>query len=176
MSQADVTAIQEDYLETILVLQSENGTARLTSMARHLGLSKSTVSTTLQILRKHGLVVYEPYKTIALTASGTKIARQVLRRHQALRRFLVDVLLVDEEMADETACKIEHCVPKQVLDRIVAFTEFVEECPHSEKGWLDGFGFYCTTGALKECDHCNKERSRVPAASKGEGKPRRTKS
>jgi DtxR family Mn-dependent transcriptional regulator len=154
LTDSGVTEIQEDYLEAILVLEEENRVARLTDIARHLRLSKSTVSTTLGILKKHGFVVHEPYKPIALTPSGRRIARRILRRHEALRTFLVEVLLLDEKTADETACKMEHGIPRSAVERLVQFTEFVQECPHRDKAWLKGFGFYCVDGQRESCDRC----------------------
>jgi DtxR family Mn-dependent transcriptional regulator len=61
---------------------------------------------------------------------------------------------MDENLADETACKMEHGLSHEALDRIIKFTEFVERCPHSDKGWLKGFGFFCKNGTLEKCNHC----------------------
>jgi DtxR family Mn-dependent transcriptional regulator len=151
MAKLGVSDVQEDYLEAILFIQSERSVARLTEIAHRLRLSKSTVSTTLKLLRKRGLVIYEPYRHIELTKAGARIARQVARRHLALRKFLIEVLLLDEKLADETACKMEHGISRQVIERFIKFTEFVQRCPYSVKEWLGGFGFHCREGA---CEHC----------------------
>ncbi len=156
MSKRSVTEIQEDYLEAILVLQKRVGAARLSAIARHLNLHKSTVSTTLQLLKKQGLVIYEPYQLIALTPVGSKIAKQIYKRHIALRKFLMEVLLLDEKTADETACKMEHGLSAQVIDRFVKFTEFVDECPYSDKVWLNEFGYFCKDKPRGRCEHCKR--------------------
>jgi len=161
VSKPTVTETQEDYLEAILILQEESGAARLSSIANHLNLHKSTVATTLQLLRKQGFVIYEPYKLITLTPTGARIARQIYRRHKALRKFLMEVLLLDEGTADETACKMEHGLSSRVIDRFVKFTEFVDECPYSDKVWLNDFGYFCTAGKHEECEHCSRAEHKI---------------
>lgn len=156
MIKTNISSIQEDYLEAILILQNKFGLARLTDISQHLGLCKSTVSTTLQLLKRQKLVLYEPYRKIDLTSKGVRIARQILKRHKALRSFLIKVLLLDEKLADETACKMEHGLSSEALERFVKFTEFVEKCPYSDKSWLNGFGYFCTSGCFEKCDQCQK--------------------
>jgi len=151
----EVTYSQEDYLEAIYFLENEQGAARVTDIAWKLKLSKSAVSTTLHLLRQRGFVNYAPYKLITLTKTGRKAARKVARRHMALKRFLKEILLLDDQLADETACKMEHGISKQVITRISKFIEFVERCPRSGSKWLEGFGFYCQEGDESLCAHCS---------------------
>ena len=63
-----------------------------------------------------------------------------------LRSFLTDVLNVDDEIADDEACKMEHAVSTPTLDRFIAFMEFVQSCPRAGTTWLDRFEKYTEQG------------------------------
>jgi DNA-binding MarR family transcriptional regulator len=56
MTQSKITGIHEDYLETIYLLETERGTARVTDIARNLTRGKSAVTMALKRLRARGLV------------------------------------------------------------------------------------------------------------------------
>ena len=75
-----LSATQEDYVETIFRLAEENRVARVKDIAAHLGVHKSTVTGALRSLSEMGLVNYEPYGYITLTAVGEQRARHPRRR------------------------------------------------------------------------------------------------
>ena len=88
------------------------------------------------------------------------VAAEIVRRHSALERFLVNVLGIDEKEADEAACKMEHAVPKPIIDRLVKYSEYVEKCPKGGVSWESGFGYYCKQGCTTEdCQRCTAEDS-----------------
>jgi DtxR family transcriptional regulator, Mn-dependent transcriptional regulator len=146
----------EDYLETIFILIRENTVARSKDIARRLKVNRSSVTGALQNLKKHGLVNYEPYGFVTLTRSGTEVASRVLRRHEALRDFMVKVLSIDEAEADKAACHMEHGISSKVVDRFVEFAEFVESCPRAGSKWVHGFGYQCGEAAIdgEKCERC----------------------
>ena len=160
-SEQGLTESLEDYLETILLLTREHTVARSRDIAARLGVQRSSVTGALRALSDRKLINYEPYGYVTLTAAGTRQAEQVRRRHEVLRDFLVKVLSVDEAEADATACRMEHAVSKTVVDRLVAFAEFVETCPDAGAEWVRGFGYRCAKGhdrnhaACKRCDRMN---------------------
>ena len=97
----------EDYLETILMLCKENGTARSVDIAAHLGVTKPSVSFAMKKLRENGYILMGDDNRITLTDAGEAIANRVLERHDLLCRLLIR-LGVSEETARQDACKIEH--------------------------------------------------------------------
>jgi DtxR family Mn-dependent transcriptional regulator len=107
-------------------------------------------------LRERGLVNYEPYGFVTLTQEGTEIAKKVLRRHEALRDFFVNVLSIDAAEADEAACRMEHGISKTIVDRLVDFGEFVETCPRAGAKWVHGFGYRCeeASHSTENCERC----------------------
>lgn len=151
----DVTASMEDYLEAIYHISQEHSVARAKQIAGRMDVAMSSVTGALKHLAEHGLVNYDPYEYITLTKKGHKIASDVVRRHRAIKSFLVNVLSVDEPLAEEAACKMEHAITGEVLDRLVCFAKFVEHCPRAGKDWLEDFDRYCEQGADEEaCVTC----------------------
>lgn len=122
-----LSASLEDYLEAILIICQEQGEARSKDIIEHLDVSGPSVTEALQLLRKKELVNYFPYEAITLTDKGEEIARDVLYRHETLRDFFIEVLGVDEIMADEGACRMEHAASREIIDRMVKYTHYLRE-------------------------------------------------
>lgn len=113
----------EDYLETILELSEVETSVRVTDIAIKLNVAKASVSQAVNNLAQLGFVEQERYGPILLTEKGHKQARKIQRRHQVLRRFLIDVLNVEPEVAEKDACLIEHVISSMTMDRLCEFLE-----------------------------------------------------
>lgn len=146
----------ENYLEAIFILVREHAVARSKDISERLKVNRSSVTGMLQTLRDRGLVNYERYGFVTLTQAGEKIASRVVRRHEALRDFMVNVLSVNEAEADEAACHMEHGVSKHVVDRFIEFAEFVHACPRAGARWVRGFGYRCEESSVspQNCELC----------------------
>ncbi len=155
----------EDYLETIYLLVDANTVARSRDIAARLKVNRSSVTGALQALAERGLVNYEPYGYVTLTADGEAIAKKVLYRHQVLRDFMIKVLSIDPATADDTACRMEHAVPKLVVDRLVAFAEFVENCPDAGAEWVRDFGYRCAKAHGQPAAACKRCRAKTTPAA-----------
>lgn len=107
----------EDYLETMLILQESRGYIRSIDIARHLGVSKPSVSYAAKNLRENGYITMEPDGLISLTEKGSAIAEKMYRRHKMLTEFLIH-LGVDPIVAEEDACKIEHDLSEESFEAI----------------------------------------------------------
>ncbi len=107
----------ENYLETILVLSQKRPVVRSVDIAEELGFKKSSVSVAMKNLREknHITVTREGY--IYLTESGKEIADMIYERHQLLSSWLVS-LGVDESIAAEDACRMEHILSQESYDAI----------------------------------------------------------
>ncbi|HUX12304.1 MAG TPA: metal-dependent transcriptional regulator [Spirochaetia bacterium] len=124
---AHLSASQEDYLEAIYHISERKQAARAKDISTRLGVNNSSVTGALHALAQKGLVNYEPYDIVTLTDQGYAAAQQVVRRHEVLREFLVQVLDVAPEEAEESACKLEHAVSDTVLEKLVRFMADVPE-------------------------------------------------
>ncbi len=113
----------EDYIEAILLFEEEDGDARVTKISKKLNVSKPSVTEALQTLKDKNIVHYNPYKPITLTKKGKNLAIKVKERHQKLYTFLVDVLKVEKEKAETQACRMEHILEKDVINKFCSLAE-----------------------------------------------------
>lgn len=150
-----LSASLEDYLEAIFHIVREKKAARAKDISRLLKVTSSSVTGALHSLADKGLINYSPYDVITLTDEGHSLAEDVVRRHEALRDFFVKVLLVEPAEADDAACKMEHVIPSNILERFIQFIDFVDVCPRGGAEWVKGFGYKCKHGEqLDECERC----------------------
>ncbi|NMB46038.1 MAG: metal-dependent transcriptional regulator [Firmicutes bacterium] len=113
----------EDYLEAVLKLADAANGVRTTDIATELGVSKASVNQAIGLLSERGLVTQERYGPVYLTSSGRLRAHAIYRRHQAIKAFLITILGVDENTAEEDACSIEHVISKETMARMVEYME-----------------------------------------------------
>ncbi|MDD5070134.1 MAG: metal-dependent transcriptional regulator [Candidatus Omnitrophica bacterium] len=119
-----VTPIMEDYLEVIGQLLEDDGQARVSQISKKLGVSKPTVSETLGKLKKLNLIKKSPYSQVELTERGREIAIQTQSKHDVLIAFLKDVLAVNQQIAESEACRIEHNLSRQTVEKLTKFINF----------------------------------------------------
>ena len=82
----------EDYLKQILQLQLQ-GNGHLVPMGRlaeSMAVVPGTATSMVKKLAKSGLVKYEAYAGVRLTAKGKRLALLVLRRHRLVETLLVN--------------------------------------------------------------------------------------
>ena len=109
----------EDYLETILKLQREKGQVRSIDIVTEMHFSKPSVSVAMKKLRESGHVCMDESGLLTLTEEGQAIAQRIYERHQVLTQMLV-ALGVENEIATEEACKIEHDISDSTFEKIKA--------------------------------------------------------
>ena len=107
----------EDYLEAMLMLREKHGYVRSIDVAEQLGVTKPSVSYATKRLRENGYITMDREGLISLTDTGMEIAARMYERHKLLTRFLIR-LGVDEQIAREDACKIEHDVSQESFEAI----------------------------------------------------------
>ncbi len=152
---AGLSESQGDYVETIFHLVRANRVARVKDIAERMGVQMSSVTGALKALVDRNLINYQPYSLVTLTPAGEVAALELVRRHEALSKFLTQVLSVDPAAAGENACHMEHAIEPQVLDRLVEFLRFLENCPRAGACWKRGANHECQHGAdAEECRRC----------------------
>ncbi len=149
----DLSASLEDYIEAIYHIIAEKLVARSKEIAARLDVSRASVTEALRALSKKELINYAPYEAITLTEKGKEVAEDVIFRHEALKRFFIEVLAIEQSVAEEGACKIEHTAPPEIIQRMINFTEFMQVCPRGGEVMIKGFADYCDRG--KTSDSCN---------------------
>ena len=110
----------ENYLETIFMLKKKNGHVRSIDVANELGVTKPSVSVAMKNFREEGYIVVDEDGRISLTDKGKEIAERVYERHDIIAEALM-YLGVEEKVAYEDSCKIEHDISQQSFEKIKEF-------------------------------------------------------
>ena len=149
-AQREQTASMEDYLEAVAMLRGKGKVVRVSQISRKLKVKMPSVTSALKKLSEQGLVEHEKYGHIKLTLEGNKVAEEVLRRHEALTRFLTEALGIDQETAEEDACKIEHVISPLSMERLAKFVEFIGACPLGRTNFPSRYEYYLEHGELPQ--------------------------
>lgn len=112
----------EMYLETILILKNKNNVVRSIDIATSMNFSKPSVSRAMKILKEAHLIVVDSKGYIDFTEEGRQIAEGVYERHQTLTSFLMKIG-VNQEQAEDDACRIEHIISEEAYQKICQFME-----------------------------------------------------
>jgi Mn-dependent DtxR family transcriptional regulator len=118
----------EDYLERILELINSKGYARVVDIATSLNISQASVSNMIQRLDGEGLLKYEKYRGLVLTAAGETLARNIARRHELLTDFLT-LLRLDKHVIHHDVEGMEHHISPPTLRAIEALTAQLKRRP-----------------------------------------------
>ena len=129
MDTKDLTSGLEDYIEAIYIAESNNQRLKGAELARMLNISRASVSEALSKLVSKGLINYESYGPVTLTPKGSHEAKKIYSKHNTLKFFFESVLSISPDEAGENACKIEHIISQNILDRIREFTAYCEKHP-----------------------------------------------
>lgn len=164
----------EDYLEVIFSLESLNSEARAKDIADAMGVQRASVTNALQKLSQRGLINYQPYSSVTLTPEGFRTATRIVHRHKVLYDFLHTFLQIRPEVAEDTACKLEHHIDDESLETLTKFARFIMTCPRTGKDWLEAFTRSCNErGTCTSCPECIKScLERLDDKCPGSSEPR----
>lgn len=107
----------EDYLEAILFINEKKGFARSIDIAKHLGLTKPSVSVAVKNLKNEGYIDVDEKGNLILLPKGEEIAKKTYDRHVTIRDLLIS-LGVDPETAAKDACRMEHAISDESFNAI----------------------------------------------------------
>lgn len=107
----------EDYLETILILSNRKQRVRSIDIVNEMNFSKPSVSIAMKHLREKEQIVMDKDGYITLTETGLDIAKRIYERHLLISKVLMGVG-VEETVALEEACRIEHDISQDTFDKI----------------------------------------------------------
>ena len=119
----EMTIAMQNYLELIYELSLDGKKARVSDIAKQLGVSKPSVNNAVVVLAKNGYVDYEKYADIKLTNKGRKTAEFICSKHQTIKQLFIEVLNIDEKIADTDACLIEHVISDESIKAMQVFME-----------------------------------------------------
>jgi len=123
----------QDYLKGLYALGEGAGRGEpvtTTAIAGHLGVSAASATNMLKKLDSLGLVDHVRYRGVELTASGRKIALEVLRHHRLLETYLAEALGVPWDQVHAEAEVLEHHLSEELEERISALLGHPTADPH----------------------------------------------
>ncbi|HEX5132878.1 MAG TPA: metal-dependent transcriptional regulator [Candidatus Krumholzibacteria bacterium] len=118
----------EMYLKTVLLLERNRGTVRVSDIARERGVSAASVTEAITTLQERGFILHRAYRGVRLSAEGRRTAERIEERYRVLSHFLTDVLGVNAAIGARDACEIEHVASPETIDRLDAFLQYMQHC------------------------------------------------
>src|SRR3954447_7924627 len=123
----------EDYAKAIFSLQDEaRGVVTMTAIAERLGVTVASASGMVRRLHEHGLVEHQPYRGVALTGDGRRVALRVLRHHRLLETYLAESLGVPWDRVHDEAEVLEHALSDDLEALIAAKLGHPTHDPHGD--------------------------------------------
>src|SRR5215208_5666223 len=126
----------ENYLKAIfqaqLHLPRKADLVPMGQLAAALSVVPGTATTMVKALAESGLVKYEPYAGVRLTASGERLAAMVVRRHRLIELFLVEVMGMSWTEVHDEAEHLEHAVSDRLIERIDEMLGHPDADPHGD--------------------------------------------
>ncbi len=101
-------------------------------LAAALTVAPGTATTMVKALHESGLVEYEPYAGVRLSAAGDKLAALVLRRHRLIEAFLVQVMGLRWDEVHDDAELLEHVVSDRLVQRMDEMLGHPTVDPHGD--------------------------------------------
>ena len=108
----------EDYLEAIFELDKNRRAVRVKDVAEKLAVTMPSVNGALKTLEAQGLIIHEKYDYIELTDTGMTQASKIASKHHVIYIFLKEFLGVDADTAEKEACRIEHVLCTDTIERL----------------------------------------------------------
>lgn len=119
----------EEYCETIWELTEDGMRVIQARLAERLQVSRPAVSEMIKRMSEKKLVKINNGE-ISLTASGSRLATTIVRRHRLAERFLTDMLGLSWSTAHHEAGKWEHVISPEVEAAIAKKLGNPTTCPH----------------------------------------------
>ncbi|TQD27652.1 metal-dependent transcriptional regulator [Methanolobus vulcani] len=139
-----VTERAEDYLKIIRKIIEKKGYAQVKDVSRELELSSPSVTVMFRKLTNQGYINYEKYGGVTLTPEGERIAKCTIEKHGIIKDLLL-MLGINETIANQDACKIEHVLAPETFDVLAKLVEFVGET-NNRLYWIESFRHFYATG------------------------------
>ena len=132
MSKPELSVAIQDYLKEIYKLQSAGERPTTTTIARRMRVAPSSATSMLKKLAALGLADHSPYRGVQLSASGTKIALEVIRHHRLLEQYLAETLGLGIDAVHAEADRLEHVISEELEARIDEKLGYPTHDPHGD--------------------------------------------
>ena len=125
---------REDYLRAIYVIyeaqKDKKEGIKSVDIAKHLNVSKASVSEMVRKLAKEGYIAVRPYSAIQFTKKGLSEARRIMHNHRVIEVFLKKILNYNINKVHEEAHRLEHAFSEGSINRLDKFLKNPKISPH----------------------------------------------
>jgi DtxR family Mn-dependent transcriptional regulator len=128
----ELSESQEDYLKQIFLLGGDGDRVSTQALSRRLRVKPASVTEMIGRLAQLELVEHAPYRGVELTATGRRVALEMLRHHRLLETFLVEVLGYDWDQVHDEAERLEHVISERFEARIAEAMGHPTRDPHGD--------------------------------------------
>jgi DtxR family Mn-dependent transcriptional regulator len=147
------------HLMAIDDLIGKLGYARVSDVARRLGITRGSVSISLRPLKSGGLVEQDENRHLRLSEHGRSLVAGIKTKRHLIQRLLAEVLGVAAEQAEIDACKLEHLLSNPTAQRLVAFLRFLDSDPQRGRAFVEAWraADAACTGEAASCPTCETD-------------------
>ena len=121
----------QDYVKELYKLQGD-GRASTSAVAERMGVAPASATSMLKKLATLGLAEHEPYRGARLTASGERVAIEMIRHHRLLEEYLSKSLGLSIDAVHAEADRLEHALSEELEALIDASLGFPTHDPHGD--------------------------------------------
>lgn len=118
----------DELLELMWMLQEEN---KLNVGELERQSHEPELADLLKQMEDLGYISYDGDELL-LTRTGVQKAREITRRHRLAECLLANVLELEDEQVETTACAFEHILDAAVTDAVCTFLGHPPTCPHGK--------------------------------------------
>ncbi len=118
-----ISSTLREYLKVIYDISKTGTGARTTDIAKKLGISKPSVNRAVGTLKAKGYVTHEPYGAVLLTDKGRELGEYRGLRNQMVKRFLINVLKMNDVDAEREAVQIAGCISYVTAEKMQSYME-----------------------------------------------------
>jgi DtxR family Mn-dependent transcriptional regulator len=122
----------EDYAKAIYALEERDGTVTTNALACRLKVTPASASAMVRKLHDLGLATHEPYRGVALTGRGRRVALEMMRHHRLLELYLAESLGIPWDRVHDEAEILEHHLSDDLEARIAAKLGNPTHDPHGD--------------------------------------------
>jgi DtxR family transcriptional regulator, Mn-dependent transcriptional regulator len=128
----DLSEATQDYLKEIHKLRLEGSRATTSAIAERMGVRPSSATAMIKKLAALGLADHAPYKGVALTPTGERVALEVIRHHRLLEQYLTEALGIPLDEVHIEADRLEHALSEELEARIDHSLGYPTHDPHGD--------------------------------------------
>ncbi len=143
------------HLMAIDELLGRLGYARVSDIARQLGITRGSVSISLRPLKEGRLVLQDENRHLRLSERGQALVAAIKTKRHLMRRLLAEVLGVAPEQAEIDACKLEHLLSNESAQRVLAFLRYLDASRAAGQDLVEAWRAFDA--------HCGREPASCPS-------------